>query len=1141
MEAAAAFKHPRLRLGALLLRNGLLSAEQLAEALEQREQTGIRIGEIVVQRGWVSDEDLARTLAEQFEIDFVDVEAVAANPALDQLLPVEVARSVHAVPVEISHGAAVIAVADPTGEALEVLSAELDLPVVLAVAPATAIERAIDRIDTSGAEPVDAPPEPDTAPPAAAPLAGEPEAYSAIEWFDNPAPAPTPEAAADEPATETGDAGAPANVAPFELRRPLLGTLLLRDGLISAGQLAEALVEKEETEERLGEILLRNGWITEVALSRLLAEQFAVVYVDLAATPPDDRAKRLLSGALARYFWAVPVRFVDNDTVLVAIADPTAFGVDDIERAIGFRVVLGLATESAVAAAVERLESEEDTMRPHALGDEKPAEPEPVAVQSDPGLETPDVAPAQGSSEDPAEDALFPTLHIVETVDAVEPAQAEEPELPAWIGPSIADEQTPPADTAEAGSTALDDPPPPAATPWDDWAVSDESPDAPEPAPSEIVPEPPPWSWLDAVLPPTEARTDKPEPMAAEDPEPIAVEESEPEAIENPETVDEPETLTFEEPQSLAFDEPEPVAFQAPEPITVEVPEPEATENPETVDEPETVIFEEPQAVAFDEPQPVAFQEPEPFVSEPEPAVVDEPAPVAFEEPEPAAMDEPEPMAFEEPEPVAVQEPEPIVFPEPEPTPIEEPQPVDAPEPPVFDAPEPPVVEAPEPPVVEELQPVAFHEPEPVAFDEPEPVSTEDDEPQTDEELVAAAFGEFELDEPAPEADTNPKADELVDGLLRLAVEEGASDLHFEPQAERLAVRARVDGVMQELYSAPALQAKALLDRLELIGGLDVGARRPQEEQVTFTLDSEEIDARVTIAPTAYGSRVALRFSRAARELTLDQLGLAPDAAAQVERAISRPYGAVIVAGPREGGTTTTLYAMLRELDASSRCLMTIEDPIAVPLPGVAQIQVDRAAGLGFAEGLRTILASDPDAVLVGDLADPETAWTSIDAGVTGQLVLAAMKAEDIGGAISRLTDMGVSRQLLAAATNCFVAQRLARKLCADCRESYDLDVEELLEAGARESDLPVGGSVTLYRSVGCDACAGGYRGRVAMFEALLVTPETRRLLETGTAEELYQAAVAAGMRTLQEDGLRLCLLGQTSLEEVKRVAGEPR
>ena len=427
MEAAAAFKHPRLRLGALLLRNGLLTAEQLAEALEEREQSGVRIGEIVVKRGWVSDEDLARTLAEQFAIDFVDLDAIAPDPTTGRLLSIDVARRVRAVPLEVSHGAAVVAVADPTGEALEVLTAELDLPVELAVAPASAIDRAIDRIHPAGEEIESAEPESTVT----APLTGEPQAYSAIEWFDQPAPAVQPEAAADEPADETSaEAETPTSLAPFELRRPLLGTLLLRDELITAGQLTEALIEKEATEERLGEILLRNGWITEVALSRLLAEQFAVVYVDLDASPPDERAKMLLSGALARYFWAVPVRFVDNDTVLVAIADPTAFGVDDLERAIGFRVVLGLATESAIAAAVERLETDEETRRPQVLGDDEPTAPSPSSTANETLGEAADDTPVETDPEDSNADALFPTLHIVDTVEPGPQEEPAEPELP---------------------------------------------------------------------------------------------------------------------------------------------------------------------------------------------------------------------------------------------------------------------------------------------------------------------------------------------------------------------------------------------------------------------------------------------------------------------------------------------------------------------------------------------------------------------------------------------------------------------------------------------------------------------------------------------------------------------------------------
>jgi type II secretory ATPase GspE/PulE/Tfp pilus assembly ATPase PilB-like protein len=858
----------------------------------------------------------------------------------------------------------------------------------------------------------------------------EPESYSAIEWFEPPAQVPEAEVAneahADAAAAEPQEDL--ASVTPFELRRPLLGTLLLRDGLITPQQLAEALIEKEETEERLGEIVMRRGWITDVALSRLLAEQFAVVYVDLDATPPDDRAKRLLSAALARYFWAVPVRFLDNDSVLVAIADPTAFGVEDLERALGFRVVLGLATESAVEAAIERLEAEEEASRPRPVAEaDAPASEEPAAVES---VEVEPTTP--------------------ESIDDARPADGEEAR-----------------DTTEAL---------------------------------------PPWSWLDLAVSTSDSQPDV-EPM-----------EESPAVASDAET----ETETHAEPAVEADAEPavEPDAEPAVEPqLEAESGDGAAEEQAGPADDPGPEPVDDDAVEPADEPAPA-----EPFFVASEPELVRGPASETDldelegepQADEPATEDLLEPTLPNEPpveiETEAAEAAAELAEIEPAPAEIE--------------------TEA----VLGEIETEpAEAGPEPIEA-ETEAAETEPAEAET--EPVASAETE---DHPAPEVSEQadePQVNEVVDGLLLLALEEGASDLHFEPQANQLAVRARIDGLMQQLYTAPAPLAEAVVARLELIGGLDVPGRRPRNEQATFSLSTAEIDARVTIAPTSFGDRVVLRFPRTAQELSLDQLGLAPDAVEQLAQAVAQPYGAVIVAGPRESGTTTTLYAALQDLDAGGRCLMTIEDPVARQLPGVGQIQVDPAADLTFAQGLRTLLASDPDVVLVGDLGDSETARMAVEAAVTGQLVLAALRADDLGGAVSRLVEMGVGRELLAAATNCLVAQRLARKLCIGCREPYDMDVEELLEAGARETDLPVGGSVTLYRAAGCNECASGYRGRVAMFETLLVSSATRRLLETGTAEELHQAAVAGGMRTLRQDGLRLCLLGHTSVDEVKRVAG---
>jgi type IV pilus assembly protein PilB len=402
-----------------------------------------------------------------------------------------------------------------------------------------------------------------------------------------------------------------------------------------------------------------------------------------------------------------------------------------------------------------------------------------------------------------------------------------------------------------------------------------------------------------------------------------------------------------------------------------------------------------------------------------------------------------------------------------------------------------------------------------------------------------AADGPFEVLEQVG----NSPAVEFVNEVIRRGIQEGASDLHFEPQAARLLVRARIDGVMRDLRIGPARLAQAVTARLKIMGELDIAERRvPQDGRVTIRFGGQPVDLRVAVMPTTHGEQIVLRILyRTATPLGFEELGLAPDTIQVLTHAIAQPYGAVISVGPTGSGKTTTLYAALGMLNTKERCVMTIEDPVEYQLEGVNQIQVNTKAGLTFAQGLRTILRSDPDVLLVGEVRDSETAKIAVQAAMTGHLVLSTLHADNVGSAVSRLTDMGVERELLATTINCLFAQRLARKLCPSCREAYEVDVEELLAAGAREADLPVGGNLTLFRARGCNQCVGGYKGRIGLFETLLVSPKMRRLIESATAEEIYEAAVSGGMRTLQQDGLRLSIAGHTSLEEARRVAGVPR
>ena len=375
---------------------------------------------------------------------------------------------------------------------------------------------------------------------------------------------------------------------------------------------------------------------------------------------------------------------------------------------------------------------------------------------------------------------------------------------------------------------------------------------------------------------------------------------------------------------------------------------------------------------------------------------------------------------------------------------------------------------------------------------------------------------------------------QLVNQILTAAIDEGASDLHFEPQEGGLVVRARVDGVTRRVSMIPEEMQPAVISRLKIMGALDIAERRaPQDGRITIRYGTQPMDLRIAVLPTTYGEQVVLRIlHRAAGRIELDSLGMSPAAAEAFMRAIHQPYGAVIAVGPTGSGKTTTLYAGLDLLNDEGRVLQTIEDPVEWQIPGVNQVEVNVRAGLTFAQGLRTLLRSDPDVLLVGEIRDEETARIAIQAAMTGHLVLTSLHTHNAAASIARLKEMGVEPSLLATAINCIVAQRLARRLCVECREPYEPEELERAELG-----LPEGG--TLYRAIGCEACGGtGYRGRVALYEVMPIHGRIRKLVEAST-EEIFAVAVEEGMTTLRRDGIRLCVAGTSSVDEIRRVTGD--
>ncbi|MBN1557311.1 MAG: Flp pilus assembly complex ATPase component TadA [Lentisphaerae bacterium] len=381
---------------------------------------------------------------------------------------------------------------------------------------------------------------------------------------------------------------------------------------------------------------------------------------------------------------------------------------------------------------------------------------------------------------------------------------------------------------------------------------------------------------------------------------------------------------------------------------------------------------------------------------------------------------------------------------------------------------------------------------------------------------------------------------QLVNLILLEAVKRRASDIHFEPFEDRLLVRYRIDGVLYEQTSPPKAMEDALVSRLKVMARMDIAERRlPQDGMARVRVGEREIDVRVSTVPVAEGERVVLRLlDRASALLPLDALGMARETLEGFRRLTSVSNGIVAVSGPTGSGKTTTLYAALMQLDAARRNILTVEDPIEYQLRGIGQIQVKPKIGLTFAEGLRHILRQDPDIILVGETRDPETAEIAVRASLTGHLVLTTLHTNDAPGAVLRLLDIGVEPYLLASCLRGVLAQRLVRRLCARCRRESRATEQELEALGARAERVR---ERTVWRAgAGCEACLEGYSGRTGLFELMSVDAALTELIRTGTAGpgELKRAAVAAGMTSLQGEGVNKALAGETSLAEVIAAAG---
>ena len=378
----------------------------------------------------------------------------------------------------------------------------------------------------------------------------------------------------------------------------------------------------------------------------------------------------------------------------------------------------------------------------------------------------------------------------------------------------------------------------------------------------------------------------------------------------------------------------------------------------------------------------------------------------------------------------------------------------------------------------------------------------------------------------------------LANLLIRQAIQDRASDIHIEPTEREVRVRYRIDGVLHEVMRSPKRVQAGLVSRLKIMADLNIAERRiPQDGRVSAVIGGRQVDLRVATLPTVYGEKVVMRIlDKGTALLDLADLGFLPDTMARYETVFSKPYGTILVTGPTGSGKSTTLYATLNQLNDPAKNIITVEDPVEYRLAGVNQVQVNVKAGMTFAAALRSILRSDPDIVLVGEIRDRETATIAMEAALTGHLVLSTLHTNDSASTPTRLVEMGIEPYLVASSVDCVVAQRLIRRLCERCKQPHEATPGEMSVMGwdLDGEEVPE----VLHKAVGCGACGKtGYHGRFALHEVLLITEETRRMIaERAHSDDIKKVAVAQGMLTLRQAGLAHVRMGNTSVEELLRV-----
>ncbi|WP_084288241.1 type II secretion system ATPase GspE [Desulfovermiculus halophilus] len=407
-----------------------------------------------------------------------------------------------------------------------------------------------------------------------------------------------------------------------------------------------------------------------------------------------------------------------------------------------------------------------------------------------------------------------------------------------------------------------------------------------------------------------------------------------------------------------------------------------------------------------------------------------------------------------------------------------------------------------------------------------------------DAEDSESFFNEFDEEISADLLDETSEAPviKLVNHILSQAVHYKASDIHIEPYQQELKIRFRMDGVLYDILTLPKKLHPAVVSRVKILASLNIAEKRiPQDGRINIRIGDREVDLRVSSLPTAFGERLVLRLlEKDVRVLNLQEIGMSREHLDIFEKLIRISHGIILVTGPTGSGKTTTLYSALTQINTPDKNILTIEDPIEYQLDGIGQMQVNSRIGLTFANGLRSMVRQDPDVILVGEIRDLETAEIAIQAALTGHLVFSTLHTNDSSGAITRLIDMGIEPFLVSSSVHAILAQRLVRRLCPNCKQSYAPAELELKELGPGAKGL----EGRFFKPVGCEACLQtGYKGRTGIFEFLRVSEAIQSLvLHTSESNQIRQLAVKEGMRTLRQDGVRKVLAGETSIDEVLRV-----